>query len=213
MKQTVLCLAAHNDDQIVGAGGALIKYAREGKRIRTVVFSYGELHLIKRKEVIIKQRMKECAKSDKIMGGSGIIYLGCRDGKIGEDIKKEKIIKKLTEIIKKEKPIKIFTHSLDDAHPDHRSVYRLVMKLIDKKVIKCSVYSFDVWSVVKFKNRNYPRLVVDISDTFNTKVKAFLVHESQALAIWSLLWKMIFKDWLAGLIHGYKYAEVFYRLK
>lgn len=214
MKETILVIAAHNDDHIIGAGGALTKYAKEGKRVRTIICSFGEKsHPHLRKEVIVERRVKESIKADKIMGGAGVAYLGVREGHFEEDFKARDIEQKLVWIIKKEHPSKIFTHGIDDLHGDHKSVYRLVMKLIEKGKITCPVYSFDIWSLIKLRKRNLPRLVVDISDTFNTKIKAFLIHESQTLAIWSLLWKLILKDWLSGLIHGYKYAEVFYKLK
>ncbi len=214
MKETILAIAAHNDDHLIGAGGALTKYAKEGMRVRTIICSFGERsHPHLKKEVIVERRVKESIKADKIMGGSGVAYLGVREGKFDEDFKERDIEKKLAWIIKKEKPAKIFVHGLDDFHPDHRAVYRLVKRLMDNGAITCPVYSFEVWSFLKFRNRNLPRLVVNISDTFNTKIKAFLVHESQTLAIWSLLWKLIVKDWLSGVLHGYKYAEVFYKLK
>jgi len=214
MKKTILAIAAHNDDHVIGAGGTLAKYAKEGKKIKTIIFSYGEKsHPYLRKPVIRERRVKESLKADKIMGGSGIIYLGFVEGKFNEASNKRKAIQKISQILKKEKPSKIFTHGLDDAHADHRAVYHLVMDLIKNEKIKCPVYSFEIWSLVKLRKRNLPRLVVDTSTTFNTKVKAFLVHESQKLAIWSLLWKLILKDWLSGVIHGYKYAEVFYKLK
>ena len=218
MKRTILSLAAHNDDHLIGAGGALVKYAREGKRVRTVVFSYGEKsHPYLRKAVIRKRRVGESLQADKIMGGAGVVYLGLREGNLVEDFKKKNIAKKLAQIIKKEKPVKIFTHGIDDVHPDHRAVYRLVMELIETKVITCPVYSFEIWSLMKLRQRNLPRLVVDTSKTFTTKMRAFLVHKSQLqawmLGMWMLLWKLIVKDWLSGLLHGYTYAEVFYRLK
>ncbi len=214
MKETILAIAAHNDDHLIGAGGALTKYAKEGKRVRTIICSFGEgSHPHLKKEVIVERRVKESIKADKLMGGSGVAYLGVREGKFDEDFKERDIESKLSWIIKKEKPSKIFVHGLDDFHPDHRAVYRLVKRLMDNGAITCPVYSFEVWSFLKLRNRNLPRLVVNISDTFNTKIKAFLVHESQTLAIWSLLWKLIVKDWLSGVLHGYKYAEVFYKLK
>jgi LmbE family N-acetylglucosaminyl deacetylase len=214
MTDTILAIGAHNDDHLIGAGGALTKYAKEGKRVRTIICSFGEKsHPHLRKEVIITRRVKESLQADKIMGCAGVAYLGVREGHFDEDFEKRDIAKKLAWIVQKEKPSKIFTHAPDDFHPDHRAVYRLVMQLVEQKKIKCPVYSFDIWSLVKLRNRNLPRLVVDISDTFNTKIKAFLVHESQTLAIWALLWKLILKDWLSGVIHGHRYAEVFYRLK
>ncbi len=214
MKETILAIAAHNDDQVIGAGGALAKYAKEGKRVRTIICSFGEKsHPHLRKEVIVERRVKESIKADKIIGGSGVAYFGIREGHFEEDFKSRDIHKKLAWIIRKEKPSKIFTHGIDDLHRDHKAVYRLITQMIKKGEIKCPVYSFEIWSLVKLRRRNLPQLVVDTTDTFNTKVKAFLVHESQKLAIWSLLWKLILKDWLSGVIHGYRYAEVFYRLK
>jgi LmbE family N-acetylglucosaminyl deacetylase len=214
MKETILAIAAHNDDHVIGAGGALAKYAKDGFRVRTIICSFGEKsHPHLRKEVIVERRVKESVKADQIMGGAGVAYLGVREGKFSEDFKERDIAEKLEWMIKKEKPSKIFTHGIDDFHPDHRAVNGMVMNLMDSGKITCPVYSFEVWSVLKLRNRNLPRLVVDISDTFNTKIRAFLVHESQKLAIWALLWKLIVKDWLSGVIHGYKYAEVFYRLK
>ncbi len=214
MKETILAIAAHNDDHIVGAGATLAKYAKEGKRIRTIICSFGEMsHPYLRREVVIEKRVKEGLKADKIIGGSGIAYLSMREGHFDDDFRKRKIDDKLAWIIKKEKPSKIFTHGIDDFHPDHRAVYRLIMRLIEKRAIQCPVYSFDVWSLVKLRNRNLPRVVFDVSDTFNTKIRAFLVHKSQTFAIWSLLWKMILNDFVSGLINGYRYAEVFYKLK
>ena len=214
MKETILAIAAHNDDHIVGAGATLAKYAAEGKRIRTIICSFGEMsHPYLRREVVIEKRVKESLKADKIIGGSGIAYLSIKEGHFDEDFKKRKIDEKIAWIIQKEKPSKIFTHSIDDFHPDHRAVYRLVMRLIDKGAIKCPVYSFDVWSLVKIRHRNLPRIVVDVTNTFNTKIKAFLIHKSQTIAIWALLWKMILKDLISGQVNGYTYAEVFYKLK
>ena len=44
-KEAVLFLCAHNDDQLIGAGGTIAKYAKEGKKIVTIVFSFGEILL------------------------------------------------------------------------------------------------------------------------------------------------------------------------
>ncbi len=214
MTETILAIAAHNDDHVIGAGGALAKYAGEGKRVVTVVFSFGaNSHPHFRKEVIVEKRVRECSEADIILGGAGVTYLGVSENHFEKEFKSGKTAKMLIGILRKERPSKIFTHGFDDLHPDHRSVYRLVSSLISKQVIHCPVYSFEVWSLFRFRNRNFPRLVVDTSDTFNIKVKAFLAHESQTLAIWSLLWKVIVKDWFSGLLNNCKYAEVFYRLR
>ena len=88
-----------------------------------------------------------------------------------------------------------------------------MLTLINKKLISCPVYSFEIWSFFKLRNRNHPRMVVDTSETFKTKLKAFLVHESQRLVIWLFIWKLMLKDSLSGIVNRTTYAEVFYRLK
>ncbi|MEM3154190.1 MAG: PIG-L deacetylase family protein [Candidatus Woesearchaeota archaeon] len=214
MAETILAIGAHNDDHVIGAGGALTKYAKEGRRVRTIICSFGEKsHPHLKKEVIIRRRVQESLKADKVMGCSGIVYLGVREGHFDEEFATRDIARKIAWLIRKENPSKIFTHGIDDFHPDHQAVHRLVMRLAKEGKIKCPIYSFEIWSLVKLRNRNLPRLVVDISKELNTKIRAFLVHESQTATIWALLWKLILKDKLSGLIHGYRYAEVFYRLK
>ena len=213
-KETILVLAAHNDDQVIGAGGTLAKYVEEGKKFITVVFSYGEKsHPHLKPEVIIEKRKQEAEECDKILGGSGIIYFGLEEGKFPEQFKKKKIKAKIKSLIKKLKPSKIFTHSIDDPHPDHRAIYHLIDEIIAKEKLTCDVYSFDIWNVIKLKHRNKPKLVVNITKTFDKKVKAFDVHESQKLALTALLWKIYLKDYTNGFNHNCKYAEVFIKLK
>lgn len=213
MKESILAISAHNDDHIIGAGGALAKYAKEGKRVFTIICSYGEQsHPHIKREVIIKKRVEESIKADRFIGGAGVAYLALKEGAFEEGFRRHKTIDQVKAIIAREKPSKVFTHD-KDAHKDHREVNAFVMKLIKDGVITCPVYSFDIWSGVKLHKKNVPQLVVNITDTFSTKLNAFLLHESQRMAIFMLLWKIIVKDVLSGIIHGYKFAEVFYRLK
>ncbi len=213
MSQTILAICAHNDDQIVGAGGTLAKYAAQGKRIRTVICSFGESsHPHLKREVIVERRVKESLRADKILGGSGVAYFGLTEGKFIQEFEEKKIRQKIMWIINKEKPVKIFTHSSDDAHPDHRAVNKLITKLLHEKKITCAVFEFQVWNIIKLTHRNNPRLIVDITKTFATKIRAFGAHTSQKLAFWNLIWSVVFRARLEGFFRGYKYAEVFYKL-
>lgn len=46
MVERILVIVAHSDDQMLGPGGTLVKYAKEGKEIHTVIFSYGALKIV-----------------------------------------------------------------------------------------------------------------------------------------------------------------------
>lgn len=209
--KTILALCAHNDDQVIGAGGTLSNLTSKGMRLRTIIFSFGELsHPHLKPEIIISRRIKEALQADKIIGGNGVAYLGLKEGRFLKDGKEA--LRKLKAAIKQEKPALIFTHSSDDPHPDHRAVSRHVQQLVDSGMIKVPVFTFDVWNILRLKERGLPKLVVDVSRTFNTKMRALACHKSQKLTIVTLFGKIWLKAKLAGFRNGWKYAETFHRI-
>ncbi len=214
-KETVLFLCAHNDDQIVGAGGTIAKYSKEGKEIITVIFSYGEKsHPHLKRKVIVKTRVRESQSANRILGGGEILYLGLSEGKFLKEIKEKKVEKKVKSIIRENKPTKIFTHSIDDPHPDHKAVYKFALDLTEDINYNGDVYSFNVWNFfINLRKRNVPKLVVDIEDTFKQKVEAFKRHKSQGIAKLSLMWNVYVQALLNGFNNDLKYAEVFYKIK
>ena len=215
-QETVLFLCAHNDDQIVGAGGTVAKYAKEGKKIVTVIFSFGEFSMFHFKEKESrKTRVKESKRAAKLLGESEIYYLGLKEGSFRKEIEEKDIATKIKKIIRRVKPGKIFTHSIDDPHPDHREVYHFTSELLDNINYKGDLYSFNVWNYfINFRRRDRPKLVVDITDTFKTKVEAFRKHKSQRInAILPLMWNVYLQAILNGFNNHVKYAEVFFKIR
>ena len=213
MAESILCLCAHNDDQIIGAGGSLRKYANQGKIIKTIIFSFGQSsHPHLKTKVIVDKRVGESLKADKILGGSGIAYLNMREGHFKEDFKKKKMKMYLKKVMNELKPTKIFTHSDDDFHPYHKAIFELVSDMIKKKEIACAVYTFEIWNIIKLKKKRLPKLVEDISETFQTKVDALKAHKSQKATILSLMWNIYLKAITNGFFYGCKYADVFYKI-
>ena len=214
MKEHVLFVCAHNDDQIIGGGGTFAKYAEEGKHVTTVIFSYGEQsHPHLKRSVIVKTRINEAKASDNILGGKHLIFLGINEGKFTQEAQQKGIKEQLTELILKDKPAKIFTHSNDDPHPDHQAVHKL-MRAITEELKLNNVYTFDIWNPLKVFKRNVPKLVVDITDTFDKKVKAYEAHESQVNLLGMIPFR--FRIRIDAIINGWtnhcKYAEVFHKL-
>jgi LmbE family N-acetylglucosaminyl deacetylase len=215
-QESVLFLCAHNDDQIVGAGGTVAKYAKEGKHIVTVVFSFGEFsNPLEKDKLTKKTRVLESKRAGKLLGESEMYYLGLKEGNFKQGIEEKEIHDKIKTIIKRIKPKKIFTHSIDDPHPDHRALYQFTMELIKEIKYKGEVYSFNVWNFfLNFRKRENPRLVIDITDTFKTKVEAFKVHKSQTInAILPLMWNIYLQAILTGFDNHVKYAEIFHKIQ
>jgi len=211
---SILVICAHSDDQVFGPGGTVAKYAKEGKKVHTIIFSYGEQSLpLHQKEYTIRARVKEALDVDKYLGGNGVTFLGLEENKFSEQFKSKRMYPKLKKLILKYRPSIIFTHSIDDPLPDHHALNKVLLETIDRMRYKCDVYMFDIWNIFNFKKRHYVKIIVDISDTFKIKIKALNMFTSQKWSLFSLMWSVRFKAWSTGKEINVKYAEVFYKIR
>ena len=213
-KETILVFGAHSDDFVIGAGGTILNYAKEGKRVISVVFSYGEKSHPWIKERIIKTlRSKEAFEASKILKCK-TIFFDLKEFNFLDQVKNKEIEEQLLKIINKNKPSKIFTHGNEDPHPDHQSVFKITLQLFEKidYLPKPSLYTYSIWNPVSFSS-NYPALYLDISKTFWTKLKALMVFKSQRLHLIYPFILLVIRSIHYGIKIKKKAAEKFYRIK
>ena len=214
MKQPIIVFCAHNDDHIIGAGGTLAKLSGRGSKVPVVVFAYGEAtHPWLRKDVAIKMRVKESRKADRVLKNTRTFYLGLKEGSFEAEIREKKVLDRIRRFISIIRPKTILTHSPDDPHPDHRSVYHALSMVLESMEHRCDLYSFDVWNPFSIRHTNRPRLMVDISKTFARKVRAFNAHDSQWMAKLTMLPAMYIRAIANGMEIGVKYAEGFVKIR
>lgn len=213
-KESIMVLCAHSDDQILGVGGTLAKYAREGREIVIIIFSFGEKsHPWLQKKHTIEMRVKESLEASKVIGVKKTLFFGIEEGRFQEEIAEREIEKKMLALIEKHKPTTIFTHSDDDPHSDHRAVASFTINLAKKMHREIHVYSFDVWNVVNISKRDVPKLYIDISDTFTLKRQALKCFKSQKIAMLGLMWGVYWRAIRSGNQAGCRFAEVFYKVQ
>lgn len=209
----VLVFCAHSDDQAIGAGGYIAKLAKEGAEVRTWICSFGEQsHPHLEKVHVRRTRVLESKKADKILGGSGVIFIGLREGKFMKDYEDRKLHDRMVKNLLALQPDLILTHASDDPHPDHRAVHRIVMQLYKDAGLRCEAYSFNVWNPFNLKRRA-PKLVVDVTATFKRKLDAIAAFKSQRTALLMLLWSVYTKAIFWGLRRRVRYAEVYYKVR
>ena len=99
-EENILVFCSHSDDQIIGPGGTLAKYAKDGKKVYSYIFSYGELtHPHFKRKVIVKIRVEESKKADTDINGAGVAFFGLPEGKFLEEARKHRLKKKIKSII------------------------------------------------------------------------------------------------------------------
>lgn len=223
-KGNIMVICAHSDDDILGAGGAIAKYSREGYNVHTIILSYGELsHFHMKKEHVMEMRVKESLDAEHIVGGTSLIFFDHTDGQLSKEIPKKKTKFEIKNLMLKYKPKKIFTHSEDDMHPDHRATHKLVIESFDElnkdNKLKSEIYTFEISQLWNLKKRKQPKLVLDISNYFKFKIKALHTFKSQ-INLFShtyevnLLYLGVYvRAFLAGIRYKKKLAEVYFKVR
>ena len=193
-----------SDDQVFGMGGTLAKYSSEGKNIISLILLYGEKSEPWLKEdYLIKARVKESLAVDQYLGIKKTFFLGIKE-KNYKNLNEENVKQKIKNIILKYKPTKIFTHA-PDTHHEHRLANKIITEIYDELALKnSSLYTFTIWSLVDV-NKNLPRLYVDITSTFQKKIKAIKKFKSQWFSVFLLLPTIHIKARLNGLKNNCKH--------
>lgn len=213
-KETIMVFCAHNDDQIIGAGGTLAKYAREGHPVLVYIFSFGESsHPHYHKDEIIKQRVRELQNADDIMRIKRSFFLGLKEGDFFNDFTRKNRKNVIIRAIRENKPTKIFTHSADDPHKDHQAVNNIVISLAKEVGYTGALFTFDVWNPFNLRNRNLPKLIVDIKETLALKIQAFTCHRSQVLTLFIMMPFIYIRALLIGMQYGRGFCEKFTKIQ
>jgi len=214
MADKVLILCAHPDDEIIGVGGTIAKYAQEGKTVSAIIYSHGEgSHPWMQKKYTVETRIKESTKAGDIVGLKNTEFLGLKDMSLKQEVMDPKVLKLIETKIKKYKPDRIFTHSGDDVvYPDHKAVHQSVMTILEKIKYKGELFTFNIWGKDVRVSKN-PKLYIDISKTFNLKVKALKEFKSQKIVMWQLIPAVYWRGLKSGLENKCRYAEKFVKIK
>jgi N-acetylglucosamine malate deacetylase 1 len=211
---TILVLAPHPDDEVLGVGGTLARYAAEGQRVVVVIFSSGEAsHPLHKEHLVIRKRKEEAIAATKALGVTETIFFMLEDGNLREEIVEKDVIAKLYAIIEKEKPTKIFMPSLDDIHGDHRAVSDMMLQLYLQHSLMCSIYTYAVWNPLAILKRAQPRLVIDISPYQHQKLEAIREYKSQWVSLYQLVPVVLLKTFFSGIRYGHRWTEVFIQVR
>ena len=208
----ILVIVAHPDDEVLGCGGAIASYSNQGHDVTSVIFTYGEnANLNESPKKLAKTRSEESIRAGKILGVKKMYFLGLPDNTLSDEIKDEDLSKKILKIIKERKPNIILTHSLDDYHPAHRNVAKLIKKIVADNKLNSRIYTFAVGIPIRAVQKNKPKLIIDTTQYQSQKKMALKQFKSQH---WNFnyfgnLSKI--KDYIQGVFHNKKTVEVFYK--
>ena len=187
-KSSVLVVAAHPDDEVLGCGGTIAKLSKEKNTVNVLFISNGEDSRDINKTIIkkkIKKRKNAAELAAKILGVTSNTFMDLLDNKL-DTYPLLKIVKIIEKYIKKFKPDIIYTHFNNDLNIDHQIVNQAVLTACrpQKNSSVKNIFFFEVpssteWRVDKNSKIFNPNWFEDISLTKNKKIEALKAYRME----------------------------------
>ena len=187
-KKTILVIAAHPDDEILGCGATMAMHSNRGDKVNTLIFSRGILSRINEKNTKDKLSLLKNAsiKANKIVGAKKIILENFPDNEI-DSLHLIQFARIMEREIKLINPDIIYTHHHSDLNSDHDIINRATMiacrPIPDSKISK--ILTFEVNSSTEWSNKNSngnfsPNYFVKVSNSsFLKKINALKCYKSE----------------------------------
>jgi LmbE family N-acetylglucosaminyl deacetylase len=174
----VLTVAAHPDDETLGAGGTMAWHAARGDTVWACVLTDGVTSRHDRVEL-----QAECARrACDTLGVERLVLVGLPDQRL-DTLSLLDVITPIEQCIDELRPDVVLTHFAGDVNEDHRLVARATMVATRpvagssvRRVCAFEVPSSTDWAPPIPGSVFTPNLYVDISDTLDTKLTAMKAY-------------------------------------
>ena len=159
----ILVIAPHPDDDIIGAGGTLIKAKENGSDINVLYVTNG---LLNQADSIRMETLTVCQEL-----GFTPHFLDCKVRAI--PLFDSDVNRKFSDLLHKLKPEVIFISFLLDDHDDHRRVNHLLLEVLkDRSLPNCEIWAYQVYSTV------IPNVAVNITNQKERKKELIDIWKS-----------------------------------
>ena len=184
MKNKVLIIAVHPDDETLGCGGTLLKHKINGDEIHWVIATDIKESEGFKKEVIIK-REQEIDEVKSLYDFNSLHYLKLSTMRVDE-YNMSDLISRFSNVINEVKPNIIYLPFKSDVHSDHRKIFEAAYsctKSFRYPFIK-KIYMMETLSETEFapstkEDTFIPNVFVDISEFMEKKIEIMKLFESE----------------------------------
>ena len=178
MRDAVLVIAAHPDDEILGCGGTVALHTRRGDRVTAVIVCEGESLRYGPNGVGQAQHTRRAADT---LGVKDVRSLCFADQRL-DTVPLTDIITPLESIVRDVRPRIVYCQHGGDVNRDHELLFKAVLVATrpTEESIE-AVYAFDTASSTEWAHpRSFvPDTWIDISTTLEQKLAAMACYESE----------------------------------
>jgi len=188
--RTVLVIAAHPDDEVLGCGASIAKWSAAGDRVHILIMAEGatsrdEVRDRDAKNKELSQLAKSAQQAGDILGAISVKLLDFPDNRM-DSVDLLGVIKTVEREVAILKPDTVVTHHNGDLNIDHRIVHQAVMSACRpqplqsvKRILSFEVPSSTEWQSSTFGQAFIPNWFENISETMGKKIKAMEAYENE----------------------------------
>jgi LmbE family N-acetylglucosaminyl deacetylase len=186
---SVLVVAAHPDDEILGCGGTMARLTREGHEVRIAILAEGMSSRYAHREDADPQQLQHLharaqQAADKV-GAKEVVLCKLPDNRL-DTVPLLEVVKQVEELVARFRPEVIYTHHPGDLNVDHGVVHRAVLTATRPVAGQCvkEIYAFEVpssteWAFQRLEPLFRPSVFVDITETLETKIEALTCYDTE----------------------------------
>lgn len=188
--RTVLIVAAHPDDEILGVGATAARHVAEGDVVYVLILGEGQTSRGTHREDVdgrvVEELHKDTLDSAKAIGFHEVFFADFPDNRFDE-VDLLDIVKVIEEKIHELKPQIIYTHYSGDLNVDHQYTARAVITATRPIGDYCveEIYAFETLSSSEWnfdhtgQSAFSPNVFVDITDYYEQKEEAMKCYVSE----------------------------------
>jgi len=184
MTKTILVVAAHPDDEVLGCGGVIAKHVAAEDEVHLVFMADGVG--ARSSELDSEKRAREAAmySASRILGVSSTICLGFPDNRM-DGLELLDIVQPLEDILRKLRPELVYTHHYGDLNIDHQLTHQAVMTACrpQPSFYVREILTFEVVSSTEWQSPTampfLPNVFVDISPYLDKKFEALKAYDME----------------------------------
>ena len=189
-KNTILIVSAHPDDEVLGCGGSLAKWAKDGHEVHVLIIAEGATSRdLSRDRDSRKKELSLLAFSAKkagdILGVASVELLNFPDNRM-DSVDLLDVVKEVELFIEKLQPKVVVTHHGGDLNVDHQIVHQAVITSCRpqpghsvKRILLFEVPSSTEWQSPSATTAFIPNWFENITDTLDLKLKALDAYKSE----------------------------------
>ena len=215
----VLVIAAHQDDETIGCAVTIKRLTDQGTTVDVVFVTSGDTGIDHSGDYssdnIISVRNTEAMAAKQILGWDSTISLGVKTQCVQNT---QELFHRMIKVIRECKPDLVITHADVDKHRDHRNISEIVKEacwkaneLIHPELGEVHKIN-DLWAMEILDLLPRTDYIIDITETYESKVKALSVYNSQQDIISGIFNHVDGMAKVRGHAIGKKYGEAFMRI-